>query len=227
MYPLLTHLVKFYRSLSREELIGFGLTGTLLIGCIIIIIYVIWKDESYKTDFKNVDSANAGGDADSKTFAEMMDDKKNEDILKGKTSKYEWYQTSHEVELYLLVNSLGLDVDAKAISKKDVQVNLLAYKLSVTLMGKVVVDDYLFDEINPNECNWQLDKANNNDDVKIWITLNKKTPSRSGHYWRYVLANDEVIEKTAAGKPIHRIDPNDPASIRSAMRTLQNNKKVE
>lgn len=227
MYPLLTKFARFYRNLSRDELIGFGLTGTLLIGCIIIVIYVIWKDESYKTELKNAD-ANIS-DEDTVTFGEMMDGKKNEDILKGKTSKYEWYQTSHEIEMYLLVNSLGVDVDTKTLSSKDIQVNLLAYKLSVTLLGKVVIDDYLFDEIDPNECNWQLEKDDNNN-IKIWITLIKKAPNRTGHYWRYILANDEIIEKTAAGKPIHRIDPNDPASIRSAMRTLQNSKnskKVE
>lgn len=224
-YPFLAKIERFYRSLSRDELVGFGLTGTLLIGCIIIVIYVIWKDESYRTELSKAESANIA-DADTKTFAEMMEEKINEDSLKGKTSKYEWFQTSHEIEMYLLLNSLGVDVDTKTISKKDVQVNLLPYKIIVTLMGKVVIDDYLFDEIIPNECNWQLEKGDNNS-MKIWITLFKKAPSRSGHYWRYILANDEVIEKTAAGKPIHRIDPNDPASIRSAMRTLQNNKKVE
>ena len=81
--------------------------------------------------------------------------------------------------------------------------------------GEVVVDGYLYADVLPEECNWQLD--GDGSQRKVWVSLYKETATTKNQHWKYVVEGDEEVDTHSLGPPVHALDVNNKEAIQAAM----------
>jgi hypothetical protein len=143
-------------------------------------------------------------------FQDILNNKRDDDILGGKTDKYDWHQNDQEVEVYLkVVGNVGA---------KQVNCKILKDNVKVLVNGVVALEGDFYAPVIPEECNWQMDGDGEN--RKIWITLHKEAPTTRNQHWKYVIEGDEAIDTSRLGPPVHRINTDSKEDIREAMRKV-------
>ena len=103
-------------------------------------------------------------------------------------------------------------IDA-TVSAKHVKVDLKPNMFSISINNKVLKSGTFFQEILPDDCNWQLD--GDGASKKVWITIAKKFATKGNQHWKYFLKGDPEVDLSMFGAPVHAIDPNmDKAMLR-------------
>jgi len=120
--------------------------------------------------------------------------------IKGHTDLYDWMQSASEVEVYVKV---GVEVPTKGIT-----VDVRATSCRIVVNGQVVKEGSLFQEVLPDDCNWQMEGTG--EDRRIWITLVKKTATKGNQHWKQVFRGDPEVDLRSFGPPVHAIDSNNP-----------------
>jgi hypothetical protein len=83
------------------------------------------------------------------------------------------------------------------------------------VVGEVVVDGYLYADVIPDECNWQLD--GDGSQRKVWVSLYKEVPTTKNQHWKYVVEGDEEVDTQSLGPPVHALDIDNKDAIKAAM----------
>ena len=109
-----------------------------------------------------------------------------------------------------------IKVDPDATSKNvsiDVKANTFTFKYA----GQLIKQGTFFQEVLPDDCNWQFDGKG--DERKVWLTLTKKFVTKGNQHWKYVFEGDPGLDMSQMGTPIHTIDPStmDKAAMRKQM----------
>ena len=152
--------------------------------------------------------------SESDLYKHLVENPPNDDDLSSGTgNRYTWTQSESELEIFLDPGSVD------EITKKDVLVVFNPERLRVRIKGEIVIDDALYAAIDPDECNWQLDRDASSK-TRLWITLFKATPTAKKNFWKHILEQDRKIALSKQGPPVHRVDANDKNSIRDAMRAV-------
>lgn len=83
------------------------------------------------------------------------------------------------------------------------------------VVGEVVVDGYLYADVIPDECNWQLD--GDGSQRKVWVSLYKEVSTTKNQHWKYVVEGDEEVDTQSLGPPVHALDIDNKDAIKAAM----------
>lgn len=186
------------------------------VGCLVIMLTLlaslIYRDH-LKKQKRAVNKKEKDATANEiKNFQDMLSSNKSNDIMYGDAKIYKWSQNDVEVDMFISVPP------SMVITKKNVKVNITSTSIDVILDGETLLSDIFYADVDPNECNWQLD--DNGSERIIWITLNKKLRTKTGSHWRYVLSKDDVIKTTSTGQPMYALNPDDPNAIRAALASV-------
>jgi len=182
-----------------------------------LFIFIL-RDEVF---FKKKDEEGTDDDDGVEEFDynRMMDKKRDEDILYGKTDKYEWQQGPNEVELFFPLEDLD------KVKRKDIKVDITSTKLVLSIADKVELQGDLYAEVIPGECNWQIEEGVKGGRRTLWITLYKKLPTTRSLHWRCVLQGDEQVDTKKQGPAVISLDTSNPEEMRKTVQTFQENYK--
>jgi hypothetical protein len=143
-----------------------GMSPQVIVGIVFLVLalvvgYLVLFADSKKADSEKINAddyfkAAAAPDTDlDEKFKEYLAQEKDEqkmeesvDILSGQTERYEWHQTSKEIDVYI-----PLDVTSKS---RDIKCNITAAAVTVTVQDVVVLEGSWVSEVVPSECNWQI-----------------------------------------------------------------------
>ena len=103
---------------------------------------------------------------------------------------------------------------------KSIKVDFKPNSFSIAINNQVLKTGKFFQEILPDDCNWQLDGEGSN--RKIWVTVAKKFVTKGNQHWKYFLQGDPEVDLSMFGAPVHAIDPNmDKAMLRKKMEEVK------
>jgi hypothetical protein len=136
--------------------------------------------------------------------------------VKGHTDMYDWTQSASEVEVYMKV---GAEVSTKAIT-----VDVRANSCRIVIDGQVRKEGELFQEVLPDDCNWQMEGTG--EERRLWITLVKRSATKGNQHWKSVFRGDPPVDLSAFGPPVHAFDSNniDKAALRQQMAEIRGKK---
>jgi hypothetical protein len=146
----------------------------------------------------------------------LLDTRNDNEILYGKTEKYEWNQTETEVEMFLFLDSVEGNEDIRA---KNMTVDIKKDSLKVSAYGKELINGIFFAKVLADDCTWQLDRSSDNRKV-VWITLYKASPTLRNQHWRSIIKGDPEIKVSHLGPPVHGIDVDSKSSIKNAAKMV-------
>lgn len=205
----------------------FRVTTTIL--CLVLGGLVLWSIFSiYKVQTKpaELSAKNRGAFEDDSddddefeaddTAQHIFDTSADNAILYGKTDHYDWQQNETEVEMFVNLKSFG---DRNMLKAKDIEVTLKNTSLKIKVKGVVLVDGDFFAKVLADECNWQLDKNSDGEQI-IWLNLYKTVPTVRNQHWKCILKGDEQIKVAHLGPPVHGVDPSDPNAVKKAIQQV-------
>ena len=161
------------------------------------------------------------GAEDDFDVSKLLDTSRDKDYLHGTTDRYDWSQNEHEVEMHVKIPADKFESDV-ILTKKDVSCSIKPEKIFISIRGDTLLEGDLYAPVDPDECNWQIDKSA--ETMSIWVTLYKKVPTLRKHHWKCVILGDEEVDTNHLGAPIFKIG-NDPNEMRSALARVNNYKK--
>lgn len=194
--------------------------GVALSACIFIfVMWAIINSEISENENKNNDSNAEKKQNEPRNEDDILQnllDRQKEDVLWGRTDKYEWKQTESEIDLYLFV--------ARNVTSKDVDLVIKSQSFCLKIKEIIWLEGVFNAEVIPSECNWQLN-ITFTDQVQIEINLVKKMRTQRNGHWKCVFQGEKEVDTSVLGPAIHAINPQDPKSIRSALAMMNNLKK--
>lgn len=126
----------------------------------------------------------------------------------GRTSRYIFYQTDEEIELFVFV--------PRATARADVTVSIRPNSLTVALKnvpgGPIIDNGKFYRLVDHRECHWQLDElpdqqtlepgnydtancvGGRGDQKCVWIILKKKERTQRSGHWKCVCVGDDEID---------------------------------
>lgn len=166
-------------------------------------------------------------------FNKMMDEKKDLDpkLSTGATNLYKWTQEASDIEMYVKVDS--------TINRKEVKCEITSKSLKLLVNDNIILDDDFYAEVNPDECNWQLDGDGN--ERCVWLTIHKKIVTVRKKHWPYILDSDAhtVLKGLDADKnstnhddntsnnnglpPVYNVDTNNIDAMKAVINKIKNN----
>ena len=142
-------------------------------------------------------------------------DPSTEDCIMSKTDKYEWSQTSDEIEVYIPLIKFGENINIRQI-----QVILTSKKLKIQIGKEVLLEGEFSASVNEEDSLWTFDH-NAKEDPHLYLTLYKLTPTQKNQHWKSLLVGDPEIDVFRYGPPVHALDPNSPEAIQEAIRKVR------
>lgn len=136
------------------------------------------------------------------------------DCLMGKTEKYEWSQTTDEIEVYIPLSKYG-----DTVNIREVDVELTAKTLKVIVRREVLIEGEFTASINEEDSIWTLDN-NTKGDPHLYLMIYKITPTVKNQHWKSLLKGDKEINVNKYGPPVLGLDPNDPNAMKEAIRKV-------
>lgn len=208
---------RYHIDKSVVEPVAYFIATLLLAGLVYFIFYL---DSKANMPPSPVDPDEEKDMKDSFDYESLVKKQQETDvnfILKSSTDKYNWQQGMKEIDVFIPLP------DEAVCSKKAVQVIFKTGTLSVQLAGDLYINGALFDQVVPDECNWQIDTEESGDDLKIktrtlWLSMLKKTVTQRNQFWPCLLIGDK---DAGGGPPLVAVDPNDPNSMREAIKQMK------
>jgi hypothetical protein len=202
------------------EPVAWMMAFLLLVGLLWFIYYV---DRTTRMPESPPDEQEGKLDDEDYDFNDLVKKQQESDesfILRGSTEKYNWQQSMSEVDVFIPLP------DESQLPRKDIKVTFKTGKLAVVLAGNPYIDGVLFDEIMPDECNWQIDieSSGDSDNVvtsrRLWINMLKKKPTSKNQCWRALLLGDKEVNP---GPPVVALDPTNTSSLKQAIDAVRKN----
>jgi hypothetical protein len=173
------------------------LASALFIGLFIWIFYIDGKDRMADPDSQEAIEEEMRKEL--AQYEEMSADdllagklpNSDDSIIFGKTEKYEWQQSGSEVELFIPLSPLSEP------GRRDIKVLIKSRKLTVEIFDQEYIAGQLYAEVDPDECNWQID-TDDNGYKQLWISLYKKARTDRKSRWKCVIQGHVEIGGNAA-----------------------------
>ena len=216
--------------------------GLFILTAIFVIAYGYYDAENRAKKLKELEEEeqkllSSLGAVNGNDFNTMMDENKNIDpkLSTGETNLYKWTQEASDIEMYVKVDS--------AITRKEVKCEITSKSIKLSVNGNIFLDDDFYAEVDPDECNWQLDGDGN--DRCVWLTIHKKVVTIRKKHWPYILDSDAntVLKGLDAGKntyhnnnndsnnhglpPVYNVNTNDSDAMKAVINKIKmNNEEI-
>jgi CS domain len=126
-------------------------------------------------------------------FQKLLDERKEKESKSGATSRYSWKQCDQEIDLYIPIQ----EYKSGSITKSDINVDIRASFIAVTIAGETVLNDIFFAAVVPDECNWQIESTGDSD-RRLWINIYKRVATTKQNHWKFILIADQNAKSTEA-----------------------------
>ncbi len=92
-------------------------------------------------------------------------------------------------------------------------------------MEKNIISGSLFAPISSDDSTWCI--VERNGEKRVQVTLSKRKETNTRDHWLYVVEGEAMVSSNSTdfGKNINLIDPDDPDSMRNAIKSIKENKK--
>lgn len=181
-----------------------------------IALLYVWWSRNRKEEPKNDKAQSKMTDQD---FKKLLDTSKDSDYLHGETDRYKWSQNEHEIEIDLTIPSSLYS--SSTLTKKDISCVMKIDRISVTIRGEDVLSGDFYALVDPDECNWQIDKDGGKECLSI--TIKKKVPTVRNQHWKCVLKGDAEVDTSKLGMPVFKVG--DGEQMSEAIKKFKNFKK--
>jgi hypothetical protein len=162
-------------------------------------------------------------ESESEYLRKIIESQGENDVLYGKTDKYEWKQGERDIELSIAVEA--------AVIRKSVKLDVTNKRIRISVNGVAVVEGQFFADIVAEESHWQFEEV---DGVKrLEFSAPKQTPTQRNQHWRSLIKGDQQVGKltfdsflvlnplssdvSKLGPPVHAIDPDNKAQLKAAI----------
>ncbi|CAJ1441133.1 unnamed protein product [Effrenium voratum] len=121
----------------------------------------------------------------------------------GNTDKYSWHQTNWEIHC-------TVPVDAET-TRFDIECSIKRRHLLLSVFEEVIFNGSLFDNIDPEESSWILEKNQKTfpPRLEVVIFLKKELESQGRNHWTCVVDGHPKIDVDWLGPPIKAVHPKD------------------
>ena len=159
--------------------------GVVVAVGIILLSFLVWSilHPDNNPDYSKVNAEEEGPENQSDILNNLLNKQSRDDILSGKTDKYDWKQNDTEVEISLPIGA--------TVTKKEIEILVTSTKLIMKISGSIHLEGDFYSDIIPSEINWQFDGSG--DSRRIEITVQKRVPTERNQHWKCVFVGDEEI----------------------------------
>eukprot|EP01038_Epipyxis_sp_PR26KG_P010032 gene10032-13489_t len=244
MFEFITDQETFLKYIKGNEVI-ITLLPAIIIGFAVAILVIFFPKKQTSLSSKSSNFRNNTNTHTTSSSSSNIDDLITQDYtkeieqvqndsppLRGSTEKYDWFQSEHEVELFVklpkdIISKLNKIYHNSNISnglKNLVKVDFKLNYISVLIDGNPLVEGKLYSAINPSECTWQLEGACDNDPYKlrVWIVLFKKVPTTGKLHWKSAIIGDKEVSFNYLLPDVYDVDTNDPNYIKDSINNVSN-----
>lgn len=166
--------------------------GTSITVAVILLSLTLWYIvESTKEEI--IVESPSYEEEDFSKFQKLLDERKEKESKSGETSRYTWQQCDQDIDLYIPIQ----EYKSGSISKSDIEVDIRASFIAVTIAGETVLNDIFFAAVVPDECNWQIESPGDSD-RRLWINIFKRVATTKQNHWKYILIADQNAKATQA-----------------------------